>query len=154
MSGLILMHIDDWGIRAYGGERFAESLRKLVEGTLAKGHNVYNFLNPEEPSDIFKPYGGQVIEVDYREFFGEDKKGNHHVQFFDGKRRVMDDEVELVEIAGWNRHTCIRLMQRLMDGDATELVIDSAEDLGWEEDLYQRVLNAKIPIKVLDAYTR
>ena len=61
------------------------------------------------------------------------------------------DKVDYAEICGWNMNVCVEQMQKILSFDTQyKTRWPDANALRWNEELYERVINHKIPSKALE----
>jgi len=139
MVDLVLVHVNERQAEQEG-DLILETIDEFIKG----GSKVYNLPDELEPAAILEKYNNHFIEIPYR---GDEK--DIFIQFFDFKLRLLVDNVNYIAISGQDREWCIPSVERLMKGELNFHPPD-ANQLGWSQELYQTVLDAKIPYAILD----
>lgn len=138
MVDLILVHVNESQARQQE-ELLSRTIQELVTGN----SKIYNLPDKLEPAIIIERFRTHVTEIPYR-----DDSRDIFIQFFDAKRRLIEDGVKYIAICGQSKDWCIPSVERLMKAELN-FHPPSLEQLGWSDNLYQEVLNRKIPYVIL-----
>jgi hypothetical protein len=140
-DGVALVHIDE-----VQGQRQDKQLVELLSRCVSTGIKIYNFPHWEDPAKCLEPFKEHIITIGYR---GGKIGKNDYVLFLDGKLRMMEDGIERVAIAGQSTMLCVADLCKILGGNSNPRDLYTAEYLGWEEEVYQRVLKKHISHRIL-----
>ena len=135
MYALAIIHFDEIQAQEQG-----TALRAVLNEAIERKFRVYNFPHWSNPAQILQPYREHMVDIPYR---GGDIGEDDYTLFLDGKLRMMNDGVEKVHLGGQSIFMCVKDLAELLEGKP-QGYWPSAERLGWDKELREKVLRKRI----------